>query len=98
MEHIEMFGDLSLAQDNIDDRYASHATGPTTTMSGPQLMSLLLQQSSLRSDFKHTTIVSSVMQDLADYPRQHPHNPGVVGKCHLNLLLDFSYPACDKSG
>ena len=68
MEQIEMFGDLSLAQDNIDDRYSSRATGPITTMSGPQLMSLLLLQFSLQSDLKKTTIVSSVLQDLTDLP------------------------------
>ena len=32
---------MHLAQDNIDGRYASRAMGPTATMSGPQLMSLL---------------------------------------------------------
>ena len=49
---------LSLAQDNIDGRYASRAMGPTAPMSGPQLMSLLPLQSSLQRDFEKTAIVS----------------------------------------
>ena len=39
------FPSMHLAQDNIGDRSASRATGPTATMSGPQLMSLLPLQS-----------------------------------------------------
>ena len=73
---------MHLAQDNIDGRYASRAMGPTATMSGPQLMSLLPLQSSLQSDFEKTAIVSSALQDLADLPTQHQHNPGVVRQGH----------------
>ena len=35
---------------------------------------------------------------LADLPRKHLHNPGVVGQDHQSMPIDFSYPASDKSG
>ena len=38
--------------DNIDDRNASRPVGPTPTMSGPQLTSLLPLQSFLQSGFE----------------------------------------------
>ena len=52
---------MYFVQDNIDDRNASHAVGPTTTMSGPQLTSLLPLQSILQSDFEKIVTVSSVL-------------------------------------
>mgnify|MGYP000081992942 CR=1 FL=1 len=49
---------MHLVQDNIrfDERNASHAVGPTPTMSGPQLTSLLHLQSLLQGDFGIVTV------------------------------------------
>ena len=85
-KYIKMFGDLSvslhLAQDNTDVQNASHAVGPTATMLGPQLMSFFPLKSSLQCDFGMIAIVSSVLFDQAELPRQHLHNLGVVGQGH----------------
>ena len=50
---------MHLVQDNIrfDERNASHAVGPTPTMSGPQLTSLLHLQSLLQGDFEKIVTV-----------------------------------------
>ena len=54
----------------------------TATMLGPQLMSFSPLKSSLQRDFGMIAIVSSVLLDQADLPRQHLHNLGVVGQGH----------------
>jgi len=73
-EHIKIFQwsllSLRRAQDNTDDQDTLHTMGPTPTMLGPQLMLLFPLQSCLQCDFEIVAIVSSVLLDQADLPKQ----------------------------
>ena len=84
------FPSMHLAQDNIGDRSASRATGPTATMSGPQLMSLLPLQSPPCED---SSVIYHILHVVVNCVNAHswlPSEPIETMVFDVGNILDLS--------